>query len=69
MWAGVEMADPSFGLMDGSVDGRQYFDCEKGAGLFVRPERLAPVTPPLPSLPTAPPRPPARDRAPLACTG
>lgn len=38
-WAGVEL-DVAVGPNDGTYDGRRYFSCEPGYGLFIRATRL-----------------------------
>ncbi|XP_062864132.1 kinesin-like protein KIF13B [Trichomycterus rosablanca] len=41
IWVGVELDTPS-GKNDGSVRGRQYFRCDPGFGVLVRPDRVSP---------------------------
>lgn len=36
-WVGVVLEDAT-GKNDGSVQGRRYFDCQAGHGMFIRPE-------------------------------
>ena len=50
-WVGVELEDDS-GKNNGSVQGQQYFDCDMGRGMFVRPTTvtiLEAVPPPRPT--------------------
>ena len=41
-WVGLELEDYS-GKNDGSVKGEQYFECEMGRGMFVRPGAITAV--------------------------
>lgn len=57
-WVGVELEDPS-GKNDGSVQGKRYFDCEDGYGMFLQPSGVgriieaAPAPAPAPKPATA----------------
>ena len=42
LWIGVQL-NKRCGRNDGAVDGQRYFSCLEGYGLFVRPERVAPI--------------------------
>eukprot|EP00927_Polykrikos_kofoidii_P062818 TRINITY_DN57611_c0_g1_i1.p1 TRINITY_DN57611_c0_g1~~TRINITY_DN57611_c0_g1_i1.p1 ORF type:complete len:452 (+),score=78.24 TRINITY_DN57611_c0_g1_i1:146-1501(+) len=42
LWLGVELDGP-FGLSDGSLNGRRYFDCKPLHAVFLRPKELAKV--------------------------
>ncbi|PNI68015.1 KIF13B isoform 7, partial [Pan troglodytes] len=46
MWVGVELDLPS-GKNDGSIGGKQYFRCNPGYGLLVRPSRVRRATGPV----------------------
>lgn len=41
-WVGIELDDAT-GKNNGTVQGEQYFDCEPGYGMFVRPPAVASV--------------------------
>lgn len=44
LWIGLEWDDASRGKHDGSLNGRQYFQCEQaGAGSFVRASKFQPA--------------------------
>jgi tubulin-folding cofactor B len=38
VWIGVTLDEPT-GKNNGSVKGKQYFECSNNCGVFVRPER------------------------------
>ena len=38
-WIGIELEDAS-GKNDGAVQGRRYFECPQGHGMFIRPSAL-----------------------------
>lgn len=44
VWVGLILERSSAGEHDGTVGGRQYFSCEAGRGVLVRPEVLLPVS-------------------------
>lgn len=50
-WLGIEL-DEKAGKNDGSVKGKQYFDCKPEHGIFVRPTAVTPVKVSMPA-PTA----------------
>ncbi|XP_064409537.1 kinesin-like protein KIF13A isoform X10 [Latimeria chalumnae] len=43
IWVGVELSVPA-GKHDGTVQGKEYFHCKPGHGVFVRPSRLTKVS-------------------------
>ncbi len=43
VWVGLVLERSGAGEHDGTVGGRQYFSCEGGQGVLVRPEMLVPV--------------------------
>lgn len=57
VWVGIHL-DERVGKNDGSVQGKRYFECEHGYGLFVRPSQVQPETSPesAPTLPWSVPR-------------
>jgi dynactin 1 len=52
-WVGVELDEP-VGKNDGSVQGKHYFSCEHGHGVFVRPSQITTITPHRASSPATP---------------
>lgn len=66
LWVGIHLDEP-VGKNDGSVQGKRYFDCVPGHGLFVRPSQVQPEEAPQPvrmhaSEPRRRPDPPSRPR-------
>ena len=47
LWVGIHLDEP-VGKNDGSVQGKRYFDCVPGHGLFVRPSQVQPEEAPQP---------------------
>mmetsp|Transcript_22715 Transcript_22715/g.49939 ORF Transcript_22715/g.49939 Transcript_22715/m.49939 type:complete len:1788 (-) Transcript_22715:450-5813(-) len=71
-WVGIELEGP-YGKNDGSVNGKQYFQCEPDFGIFLRPNSLAKVYQPshrhMPRTFTSHPGMPASKVAPFADVG
>ena len=49
-WLGLELPDRS-GKNDGSVQGKRYFSCQQGYGIFIRKESVVRIVKQAPSVP------------------